>query len=284
MHERIRRIVVGIAEPEDGDPQLDPALQLAERVGAVVHLVHAFPCPDPILAPDLEGSPAPREEAQARLEPRARESPAREIVCHAVPGSPAEAIVGITEKAGGDLIIVGASRRSGLASAILGTTAQRVVRASPVPVLVNRRPGSGAPRRILLTTDLSELSARVHEAGIAIVSTLWDVGNAEVRSLLVAGDDVLLPAPGARIAIRQRAEAGLDAFLRGTPSGGAGVEGRVRLGLSDREILAEAAEWDADLVVLGTRGRTGLSRFLIGSVAETVSRKAACDVLLIPAS
>ena len=56
----------------------------------------------------------------------------------------------------------------------------------------------------------------------------------------------------------------------------------MRLGLAATEILAEAKEWEADLLVMGTYGTTGLSRFLIGSVAETVARNAPCDVLLIP--
>lgn len=55
------------------------------------------------------------------------------------------------------------------------------------------------------------------------------------------------------------------------------------LGLSVSEILAEAEEWEADVIVLGTQGRKCLSRFMIGSVAESVSRKAQCDVLMIPA-
>jgi nucleotide-binding universal stress UspA family protein len=60
--------------------------------------------------------------------------------------------------------------------------------------------------------------------------------------------------------------------------------GKVRLGNAAHEIVAEAAEWDADLLVLGTHGRGGVSRFLIGSVAEAVLRRALCDILIIPAS
>src|SRR5690606_39535490 len=66
----------------------------------------------------------------------------------------------VAEEVGADLIVVGATRRGTLARTILGTTAQRVVRAARVPVLVNRRPGHSPMRRVLLTTDLSEGSAR----------------------------------------------------------------------------------------------------------------------------
>ena len=47
-------------------------------------------------------------------------------------------------------------------------------------------------------------------------------------------------------------------------------------------ILQQSEEWQADLIVIGTHGRTGLNHFLMGSVAEHVARKAACPVLIIP--
>lgn len=47
-------------------------------------------------------------------------------------------------------------------------------------------------------------------------------------------------------------------------------------------ILQQSDEWNADLIVIGTHGRTGLNHFLMGSVAEHVARKSACPVLIIP--
>lgn len=47
-------------------------------------------------------------------------------------------------------------------------------------------------------------------------------------------------------------------------------------------ILQQAEEWHADLIVIGTHGRTGLNHFLMGSVAEHVARKSACPVLIVP--
>lgn len=48
------------------------------------------------------------------------------------------------------------------------------------------------------------------------------------------------------------------------------------------EILSSAAEWKADLIIMGTNGRTGFDHFLSGSVAESVIRKSTCPVLVIP--
>ena len=48
------------------------------------------------------------------------------------------------------------------------------------------------------------------------------------------------------------------------------------------EILNTAAEWTADLIVMGSNGRTGFEHFISGSVSESVIRKASCPVLVIP--
>jgi nucleotide-binding universal stress UspA family protein len=57
------------------------------------------------------------------------------------------------------------------------------------------------------------------------------------------------------------------------------VERRFEEGTPAQQILNVAAEVDADLIVMGTHGRTGLSRWLLGSVAEQVMRKAPCPVV-----
>ena len=78
----------------------------------------------------------------------------------------------------------------------------------------------------------------------------------------------------------EQAEAELDAFLASIPA--PTLQGTVRLGSPAHVILGVAREWDADLVVLGTHARRGMPRFFLGSVAETVLRKAPCSALVIP--
>lgn len=55
-----------------------------------------------------------------------------------------------------------------------------------------------------------------------------------------------------------------------------------RLGSPKTEILATAEECNADMIILGTHGRTGFDHFISGSVAESVARKSKCPVLIIP--
>lgn len=55
-----------------------------------------------------------------------------------------------------------------------------------------------------------------------------------------------------------------------------------KIGSPKEEILATAEEWNADMIILGTHGRTGFDHFISGSVAEKVVRRAKCPVLIIP--
>lgn len=289
MSDSIRRIVAGVADLEE-DPHLRPILGLAERIGAVLHLVHAIHVADPAFPPPVSSSATERfermeREVHARLQAAIPgDADPERVVCHVVAGSPSGAILDTAQREHADLVVVGAAHRARLTDLILGTTAQRVIRASPLPVLVNRRPGHGPPRRILLTTDLSTLSAEVQRHGLRLIRALWGEGESAVRSLLVVNEAVVLTPSVHRESIQEQAEERHGAFLSGIPDGEWKVGGTVRMGEPAREIVAEAKEWPADLLVMGTRGHRGAARFLIGSVAEAVLRRAPCDLLLVPSA
>jgi len=73
----------------------------------------------------------------------------------------------------------------------------------------------------------------------------------------------------------------VDSFKREFPEV-LNVETVIKLGSVKQEILDFADEWNADLIVMGTHGRTGFDHFLSGSVAESVTRKSTVPVLIIP--
>jgi nucleotide-binding universal stress UspA family protein len=68
------------------------------------------------------------------------------------------------------------------------------------------------------------------------------------------------------------------AFLRAQ---GLQVTTSVELGNPKSKIIGDAAEWHADLIALGSHGQTGLERFLMGSVSDTVARHAHCSVQIV---
>jgi nucleotide-binding universal stress UspA family protein len=289
MSTHLRTIVAGVAAVHAPDPILAPAIELARSTGAELHFVHVYELPDPLLhAYAREGLLGPdfgsryrdqlRECLEAEVSGLADDVP---IQCHAVPGSASETLCATAEEVRADLIVVGATRSGKLLRTILGSTAERVVRSASLPVLLLRQPRI-ALSRVLLTTDLSEFSAAVHEHGLDLVEALAGTAPPSLRSLLVVWYEMAFPPPLRRDSLEEVAQQELDSFLQARRERAKGVEGRVRIGDPAKEISAEAAEWPADLLILGTHARRGGSRFFLGSVAESAVRSTTTNVLVLP--
>lgn len=77
------------------------------------------------------------------------------------------------------------------------------------------------------------------------------------------------------------AENFVDNFSKSFPEV-AEVTVHTKIGSIKQEILAFANEWSADLIIMGTHGRTGFDHFISGSVSESVTRKSTCPVLIVP--
>jgi len=134
-----------------------------------------------------------------------------------------------------------------------------------------RGAGPIALRRILCAVDLSEFSVPALAHGAAWAE--WF--GAEVTALYVF--DSMAP-PAARAAIEKELQLMIAAFT----SRGPRVALRTAEGDPARQIVRQADELDADLIVLGTHGRSGYDRITLGSVAEKVLRKAPCPVMTLP--
>jgi universal stress protein E len=282
----IRTIVAGVSQPAADDPTLAAAAELARRTGAQLHVVLAFTVPATFGPPEYgytyaQWLPQYTVNLQARFETASHQVPGAEsAVCHAIAGPAGPAILDVAESAHADLVIVGAAQRGRLLAPFLGTTAQRVLRGASVPVLVVRRRVRTPLRRVLLTTDLSELSAAAHEQGLDTAVALFGE-PAAVRSLL-AVSPLGIPSPLPQGALEAAARGELDAFLRARRARERTVEPVVRFGAPDEVIVAEAEDWDADLLVVGTHARDWPGRMMLGSVAEASLRDAPCNVLAVP--
>ena len=82
----------------------------------------------------------------------------------------------------------------------------------------------------------------------------------------------------------QKAQQTIDRAANALKAAGFNVKGRVVEAETRSGILDLASEWHADLIVVGSHGRHGLQRFMLGSVAESVARGAYCSVLIVRAS
>lgn len=293
MAEPIRTIVLGVAaltgdDPRGGaaheDPALASAANLARSLGAALHLVHAFEMPAPATAgialpqPVDEVRDAYAAALSLQVAAQASQWAGLALRCHVVEKPAATAICDTADGVGAGLVVVGATRRGRAWRGIVGSTADGVVRASAVPVLVLHEPLKLPIRRVLLTTDLSEASvgllARALETLGAIAAP---AGRLEL--LLVVASDPLLPPPFAEEALARGAGEAvrLIAARLGRP-----METRVRVGDTPLEIVREAGEWKADLLVLGTHGRSGFRPLWLGGTAASTLRAASCNVLMIP--
>lgn len=178
-----------------------------------------------------------------------------------------------------DLIIVGTHGRTGMTRLLLGSVAEQVVRHAHVPVLAMRKTEGleEQPKRILVTTDFSPSSEPALDDAAAIARRFGaHVTLAHVYEA-VSGIAAGIPAYRSFDEVDPELQSALQTLARQRLGEGAGID--LSVGVSPADVLLERIEeGHYDLVVIATHGRTGLSRLLIGSVAERITRHAPCAV------
>lgn len=261
------------------------ALTVVERVFSeeqrADNIVRAiFEAPGTVESEVMAGAESELRETIARL---ARGKPPAHDVRVRL-GSAFGEILNAARETRADLVVLGAHGRRYLRGLLLGTTAARVARHGERPVLVVRRPAPRPYRRVIVATDFSEHARRALHTARGLAPTaemqlfhayeIWyeyrlrtGITSDEVRRLHLDYED------GARDKLAAlAADAGLEPAA--TPL-------VVRYGYAGNLIAQAVAETRADLVVVGTRGLTGLGYALLGSVAEHVLRESPCDVLVV---
>ncbi len=214
-------------------------------------------------------------------------------------GFPRKVISEYAKELQADLIMVGSHGHSAIGRFLLGSVAQAVLRIAPCPVEIVRFPAgssvpSSHPMKVLLATDGSECSLA---AANSVVARPWPGGT--VFKVVSVEELVVLETPMAASPLASVYPANLveellaDAHARAVNA----VEGARKMletaglkvldqqpiptGDARTTILDLAQTWPADLIVLGSHGRRGLDRLLMGSVAENVAVHAHCSVEVI---
>jgi universal stress protein E len=260
----IGHVLVGLDLSPVTTTVLDRVAQLPVTAGSSIVLLHVLP------ERLTEGERAAASE-QARRELAglagrlsAQRSRGVEIITSVVVGTPFDEIVRRSHDLRAELVVVGRHGDGGFVQALIGSTAERVVRTSHMPVLVVHRHATTPYRRALVAADLSETSRE------ALVMALRLLGDhpAEVR-VLHADDGRAWDVNTALLRLVQ-------------PFEDAGVTWSVadRRGEPRALILEEAAAWKPDVLALGTHGRAIIAQHLLGHVAEAVVRGADVDVLV----
>ncbi|QGN07762.1 universal stress protein [Halorhabdus sp. CBA1104] len=201
-----------------------------------------------------------------------------------VQGSPAETIVAYAAEYDYDLIVMPTHARQGLARYLLGSVTEKVVRLSDVPVLTARMQEDDeftVPYEdILLPTDGSAGARQAANHGIALAAT----EDATVHALSVVETAALGPDVRSDVTMGtfdQGAREAVDEIAGMADEQGVDVATHVQNGSADEEILAAIEAQDCDAVVMGTTGRRGVDRILLGSVAEKTVRTAPVPVVTV---
>ncbi len=202
-------------------------------------------------------------------------------------GSVPEAVVEDAARFGADLVVVGNRGHGPIASMLLGSVAAAVTDHAPCPVLVSRRSvcagvvfaedgssGAAEARRLLACwAPFRGLPVRVVSVAHVRVPFLSGIAPSLVEEARRLHEEMVTEARSAygRLAAQSAGD------LR---VAGLAAESEVRSGDPAAEILAAARETGADLIVMGSRGQSGMQRLLLGSVARNVLLHADCSVLI----
>lgn len=290
----IERILVATDFSETADAGIGWAVRLAKSHGARIDLVHALLPPSHMAdflpsPPDL--SAELQEAALSRLEETAEGVRASgvETEVDLRLGLPSEAIVEAATRGRCDLIVLGTRGLTGFRHLLLGSTAERVVQRAPCPVLAVHRQAVAQHRpigKVLVPTDFSRDAEVACQTGLDLLKNL----QAEATLLLLHVYHLpfeytaygTIPTSLSYLEdVAGAAEEHLEERARTLRDHGWRVEVVAREGFPPEIIVEEAKLEEADLVVIGTHGRSGLSHLLLGSTAERVVQHSPCPVLVV---
>jgi nucleotide-binding universal stress UspA family protein len=299
------RILVATDFSEPSAAALKQAVWLSRGTGASITLAHVLPTlynpvtsgADPAMdmLTDLlvnEGESKEEFEAAARKEADAKMG--RMIEQHAdsidvqtrifVGSSFAETVYAV-ERDRYDLVLAGTRGLAQWEQFIVGSTAKRLIRNCPSSVWIVKAEHVGQPKVVLAATDFSEVSRKAVSQGLLVAQH----ANAEFHVLHVVDskdvpEDVISRIPkGSSLQqeINQEASKRMDAFVSSLEVDRASIQVHQSWGTPWQEIRRAAKFLAADLIVIGTVGRSGIQGLLLGNTAEKILDTCDCSILTV---
>jgi len=281
--------------PTDGsagaEATIGHAIEFARTYGAAVHTLYVVDTgaePAGIAGSDREALYAPSErrgrEATIRITDRAADADltaAREVR----EGVPHQEILAYTDEHDVDLIVMGTHGRTGADRARLGSTTERVLTLADVPVLSvrlgdDRETAAGPYEQVVIPTDGSDVAERAAETALDVAEKY----DADVHVVYVVDpmpydlEDTSRSIIGSLKEGGRKATETIETMARDRDLS---VTTAVRRGEPTAELLEAASAVDADLVAMGTRGRTVGTGRLLGSTTARVVRRSSIPVLTV---
>ncbi len=290
---KIGKIVVGVDFSGESAIAMEHAVHVAQLTGAEIVSVHARPLPGNREAIVPLATTASRSLDQELLKLRCeRYSHRGTVVSHVfIDATPDAGLSAVASAMDADLIVVGSHDRKGTRRLLAGSVAERVVKLAGVSVMVARFRGPVITgyRRILVPTDFSASAEQALELAMGLISPggvielfhAWEIPDAGSYSDASPVMDVAAaPVRAAwRDEVRARGMAMLERHR--TPPHVDIVFSDDEDAVPKRAIRKRLDSFLYDLVVMGSHGRRGFQRFLLGSVAEATARRSSCSVLVV---
>jgi nucleotide-binding universal stress UspA family protein len=296
---RIQTILVPIDLSEESYRALDFAVPLAQRFGAVVHVVYVYAgarqlssiATASVLWSDAELSRRLVGQVQHRCGARLRPED-----CHIRLGKPFQEIVATAKELKAELIVIASHGHTGFKHLTLGSTAEKTVRHAPCPVLVVREAARGPIKtasggiileKILVPVDFSECA----KEGARYASVFATQVGADLLLINVthppdytAADPTIVPPDWPPLVETARLAAAdkLDDVVNFLPLVGISADTEVAVGTPIEKLVEATGRPNIDMVITSTHGYTGLRHVLLGSTAEQLVRLARCPVLVVP--
>jgi nucleotide-binding universal stress UspA family protein len=208
-------------------------------------------------------------------------------------GIPSEALHTVAGAIGADLLVVGTHGRTGLDHVLVGSTAERVVRVAPCPVLAvkaekgeAKTPAAPAPapviKRIVVPIDLSTCSLDALEYAVQFAKPLGAaITILHAMEPVAYGLDFSLSHAKEWKEQRNYLEKRLSVLSACVTAQGLKAEHVLKPGLPADSLVAYVTQQGFDLMIMGTHGRRGISHVLLGSIAGAMLRHAPCPVLTV---
>ncbi len=266
---RLARILVATERSAFSEGAVREAISLAKKCSStlsVMTVVETNPEYETIGAQFLEKE---EEEALQYLKSIKAQASEAMLACEAFlrrGDSPSRLIVEEAVQKKSDMIVIGRRGRKGLERVLLGSAAAKVIGHAPCKVLVVPKAARIECKNILIATDGSEYAARAVQEAIEIAR--------QCGSLLIAVSVISLPEE------KEKAEMNVAGVVSAAQKAGVAVEAMIPVGKPHEIITETAAGRGVDLIVMGTYGRTGLKKLLMGSTTEKVIGTAGCAVLV----
>ncbi len=274
-----KKILVAIDGSDSSMHALRESFKIASRITAVAVLPEYSGDLDMVGVGNLMASmkrPFEKALSEARNMARTEGAMIRAILEE---GEPYEKIVDIAEAENADLIVMGRRGLHTVERALLGSVTARVIGYSQRDVLVVPQHASVGWRKILLATDGSKYSRMAAERAIDIAKSCE--GELKAISVVDVPSELYGVSPQTVEKMVQESKGYLEEVRQKADAAGVKAETFVKEKEAYLAITDLAKEQSAETIIMGSHGRTGLRRLLMGSVVEKVIGYASCPVLVV---